>query len=76
MLLKLLDCYLFTDKQDDVNVIKEQDFVEDKAGQLWKRGASYADGYFILENSDTCKVMTAISPSRIEIKGNCKVSGN
>ena len=51
--------------------ITEEDFVEGKPGQLWKRGKSNADGYFILENSDTPKVMSAISPSRLEVKGNC-----
>ena len=48
----------------------EEDFVEDKTRQLWKIGTSHADGYFILENSDTTKLLTAISPSRLETKGN------
>ena len=52
----------------------EEDFVEDKPGQLWKRGKSNADGYFSLENSDTPKVITAISPSRLEVKGKSKLS--
>ena len=58
---------------DDGSIIEEK-FVEDKPGQLWKRGKPNADGYFILENSDTPKVMTAISPSRLEVKGKCKLS--
>ena len=52
----------------------EGDYVKGKPPQLWKRGASDADGYFILETSDTHKVLTAISPSKLEIKGNRKLS--
>ena len=56
--------------------ITEEDFVENEPGQLWKRGKSNADGYFSLENTDTYtpKVMTAISPSRLEVKGKSKLS--
>ena len=54
--------------------IAEEDFVENEAGQLWKRGKSNADGYFSLENTDTPKVMTAISLSRLEVKGKSKLS--
>ena len=54
--------------------IAEEDFVENEPGQLWKRGKPNADGYFILEHSDTPKVMTGISPSRLEVKGKCKLS--
>ena len=48
----------------------EGDFVKGKPLQLWKRGTSDADGYFILETSDTHKVLTAISPSKLGVKGN------
>ena len=58
----------------DSSRITEEDFVKDKPGQLWKRGKSNADGYFSLENTDTPKVMTAISPSRLEVKGKSKLS--
>ena len=47
-----------------------EDFEEDKAEQLWKKGEPNADGYFTLENSKVPKVMTAISPDSLEIKGN------
>ena len=30
----------------------EEDFVEDKPGQLWKRGVPDAEGFFVLENSE------------------------
>ena len=52
--------------------ITEEDYVENEPGQLWKRGKSNADGYFSLENSDTTKVMTGISPNRLEAKGKSK----
>ena len=54
--------------------ITEEDSVENEPGQLWKRGKSNADGYFSLENTDTPKVMTAISLSRLEVKGKSKLS--
>ena len=48
----------------------EEELVKDKPGQLWKRGKSNTGGYFVLENVDTNKVMTAISSSCLKIKGN------
>ena len=48
----------------------EEVFVEGKADQLWKKGKSDAEGYFTLENSDVSKVLTAVSESDLEIKGN------
>ena len=45
-------------------------FVEAKVQQLWKKGEPDAEGYFILENSGVSKVLTAISESGLEIKGN------
>ena len=53
----------------DNNVVLEE-FEEDKAEQLWKKGEPDAEGYFTLENSNVVKVMTAISESGLEIKGN------
>ena len=47
-----------------------EDFEEDKTGQLWKKGEPDAEGYFTLENSNVVKIMTAISKSGLEIKGN------
>ena len=41
-----------------------------KAEQLWKKGKPDAEGYFTLENSGVPKVITAISESGLEIKGN------
>ena len=47
-----------------------EDFEEGKAHQLWKKGELDAKDYFTLENSKVPKVLTAISESRLEIKGN------
>ena len=53
----------------DGKVIQEV-FVEGKADQLWKKGEPDAEGYITLENYGVPKVMTAISQSDLEIKGN------
>ena len=45
-------------------------FVEGKAVQLWKKGKLDAEGYLTLENSGVPKIITAISESGLEIKGN------
>ena len=50
--------------------VVEEKFEEDKAGQLWKKGEPDSEGYFTLENCSEVKVMTAISESGLEIKGN------
>ena len=47
-----------------------QDVEEVKDGQLWKKGEPDAEDYFTLENSGEPKVLTAISESGLEIKGN------
>ena len=47
-----------------------EDFEEDKAQQLWKKGELDAEGYYTLENSGLPKVLTAISESGLVIKGN------
>ena len=46
-----------------------ENFEENKTEQLWKKGKPNAEGYFTLENAKVHKVMTAISPSDLEIKG-------
>ena len=54
----------------DGKVILE-DFEEGKAHQLWKKGKLDAEDYFFtLENSGVPKVLTALSESSMEIKGN------
>ena len=54
-----------------------EDFEEEKAEQLWRRGEPDAEGYFILESSlvykyqfEREKVITAMSESVLAIKGN------
>ena len=47
-----------------------EDFQEYKAEQLWKKGEPSGKGYFTLENSKVPKVMTAVSSSILQIKGN------
>ena len=54
---------------NDSKVILEN-FEEDKDEQLWKKGEPNAEGYFTLENSKLPKLMTGISSSGLEIKGN------
>ena len=54
---------------NDGKVIPE-DYEEGKANQLWKKGKPDAENFFTLENSGVPKVMTAISSSGLEIKGN------
>ena len=52
------------------NKIILENFEEGKAHQLWKKGEPDKDGYFILENSEVSKVITAgTSESGLEIKG-------
>ena len=48
----------------------QENFEEDKAEQLWKKGELNDEGYFNLENIKVPKVITAINSSRLEIKGN------
>ena len=55
--------------KSDGKVIQEV-FVEGKADQLWKKGKPDAEGYFTLQNVGVPKVITAISESGLEIKGN------
>ena len=53
----------------DGKVIPE-DFEEGKPHQLWKKGELDAKDYFTLQNSGVPKVLTAMSESSLEIKGN------
>ena len=62
----------------DGKVILEN-FEKDKAEQLWKKGESNTEGYFQLEGftrfldsqvNQVPKVITAISSSELEMKGN------
>lgn len=48
----------------------EQNFVENKAEQLWTKGMEDDDGYFTLKNFENSKLMTAISEYGLETKGN------
>ena len=54
---------------NDGQVIHE-DYEEGKAQQLWKKGEPNTEGYFTLENVKEPKLMTAISTSDLQIKGN------
>ena len=54
---------------NDGKVIPE-DYKEGKAQQLWKKGEPNAEGYFTLQNFNESKLMTAISTSELQIKGN------
>ena len=53
----------------DGKVIQE-DKEEGKALQLWKKGKADDEGYYTLENSKVPKVITAVSPDSLEVKGN------
>ena len=50
--------------------VTEKCWRENKAEQLWKKGAPNQEGYFTLENSKVSKVMTAINTELIQVKGN------
>ena len=54
---------------NDGQVIRE-DYEEGKAQQLWKKGEPNAEGYFTLENFNRTEIMTAVSSSILQIKGN------
>ena len=63
----------FLGTMPDGNVIQE-DFVDGKQGQLWKKGSLNAEGYFTLENSETSKFLTATSAENLEITKNIEQS--
>ena len=54
---------------NDSKIILEV-FKEDNAGQLWKKGMQNDYGFFTLENFEVPKLITGISDSVLEIKGN------
>ena len=58
---------------NDCEVILEA-YEEDKAEQMWKKGIPGAEGYSTLENFKVPKIMTAISPSVLQMKGNIILS--
>ena len=39
----------------------EEEFVKEKAGQLWKKGKLNIEGYYTLENAEVSKVLTSNS---------------
>ena len=50
--------------------VRQEDYEEGKAQQLWKKGEPNAEGYFTLGNSNRTEIMTAVSSSILQIKGN------
>ena len=46
-----------------------EDFEENKAEQLWKKGVPNDEGYFTLENSKVPKLLTFIGPFSLRIEG-------
>ena len=50
--------------------VSQEDYEEGKAQQLWKKGEPNTEGYFTLGNFNESKLMTAISTSDLQIKGN------
>ena len=51
-------------------LVDQEDYLEGKGQQLWKRGEPNTEGYFTLGTSTGTKVMTAVSSSILRIKGN------
>ena len=47
----------------------EEDFVEGKPRQLWRKGEPDDNGYFTLKTPGSKKVLTAVSASELHIKG-------
>ena len=56
----------------------EEKFVQNNPRQIWKKRRVNEEGYFILEHSETQKVMTVVEISStrgsLEIKGNSKAA--
>ena len=50
--------------------VSQEDYEEGKAQQLWKKGEPNAEGYFTLGNFNRTEIMTAVSSSILQIKGN------
>ena len=51
-----------------------EDIEDGKTEQLWKKGEPNTEGYFILENCKVPKILTAISSSVLQMKGNIILS--
>ena len=58
---------------NDDKVIEEP-MVKFKLGQLWEKENADREGSFILRNSESTLILTAISANRLAIKGNIKNS--
>ena len=52
------------------DLVTQEDYVKGKAQQLWKKGEPNTEGFFTLGNFNESKLMTAISTSDLQIKGN------
>ena len=50
--------------------VDQENFEEGKAQQLWKKESEDTEGFFTLTNKHIPKIMTAISNSTLQIKGN------
>ena len=50
--------------------VSQEDYEEGKAQQLWKKGEPNAEGYFTLGNFNRTEIMTAVSSSILQSKGN------
>ena len=55
------------------NEVILENLVPNKPEQLWEQGDPDTDGYFNLRNSNVPGVMTAVSSSTLEIRGNLDV---
>ena len=51
------------------DTVIEEKLVDGKSGQLWKKGKPDAEGYFSLESSESSKILTATSSSKLEVLG-------
>ena len=68
-IVNILDRNLVIGISNNGTVI-EEDFVDGKPGQVWKRGKPDAEGYFSLKDSKSSKILTATSSSNLEVIGN------
>ena len=57
------------------NEVILENMVPNKPEQLWEQGDPDTDGYFNLRNSNVPGVMTAVSSSTLEIRGNLSNEG-
>ena len=53
----------------DYHKVMEENFDGNKTEQLWKKGKANTEGFFILINNGSSKVLTAISATNLEVKG-------